>query len=73
MHDFPAPCLFPKYDYDKIYADAPSIHCKHLTSPYESTLIVSLVGFGEIYKNYEIDNEKGAIVVIRPDGCGSSL
>jgi len=52
MHDFPVPSLFPKYDYNKIYADTESIHFGH----------------GEIYKNYGIDRTKGAVIVIRPDG-----
>lgn len=45
--------LFPPYDYDKIYADCESYHQGH----------------GEIYKNLGIDVEKGAVIVLRPDGC----
>lgn len=38
------------------------------TMDHKPDLILS-VGFGEIYKNYGIDSEQGAILVIRPDGC----
>ena len=41
---------------------------RRLATHYKPDLILS-VGFGEIYKNYGIDSEKGAILVIRPDGC----
>ena len=32
MNDFPAPSLFPQYDYSKIYADCESYHCKFRNS-----------------------------------------
>ena len=41
---------------------------RRATMHYKHEPILS-VGFGEIYKNYGIDSEKGAILVIRPDGC----
>lgn len=45
--------LFPPYDYNKIYADCESFHNGH----------------GEVYKNLGIDRERGAAIVVRPDGC----
>lgn len=55
MHDFPAPSLFPKYDYNKIYADAESWHMPHPKS----------------YDAWGIDTAKGCVVVVRPDGYTS--
>lgn len=52
MHDFPAPSLFPKYDYDKIYADCESWYKGH----------------AHAYDHYGIDRQKGCVVVVRPDG-----
>jgi len=52
MHDFPAPALYPAYDYKKIYADCPTYHD----------------GCGNVYENYGIDPAVGCLVVVRPDG-----
>ncbi|BEJ18231.1 hypothetical protein CspHIS471_0705080 [Cutaneotrichosporon sp. HIS471] len=52
MQDFPAPALYPPFDYDKIYADCETYHRGH----------------GHAYEKYGIDSEHGAIVVVRPDG-----
>jgi phenol 2-monooxygenase len=52
MQDFPAPALYPAFDYDKIYADCETYHRGH----------------GHAYEKYGIDAEKGAVVVVRPDG-----
>jgi len=38
-------------DYEKVFTDEPSFG----------------FGFGEIYKNREVDREKGCIIVVRPD------
>jgi phenol 2-monooxygenase len=52
MQDFPAPALFPAYDYKKIYADCETYHD----------------GWGRVYENYGINPARGCIVVVRPDG-----
>ena len=51
VYDFPQPTIFPPNTYNKIYADDFSYHAGH----------------GDAYKNYGIDKEEGAIVVVRPD------
>lgn len=52
MQDFPAPALYPKYDYRKIYADCEDWH----------------IGQTRAYDKFGIDPVKGAVVVVRPDG-----
>lgn len=52
MQDFPSPALYPPYDYDAIYADCKTYHSGH----------------GHAYEAYGIDPQKGAVVVVRPDG-----
>jgi len=44
--------FFPPYDYDKLYADCESYHQGH----------------GRVYDNLGIDAERGALIVVRPDG-----
>jgi phenol 2-monooxygenase len=48
--------FFPPYDYDKLYADCESYHQGH----------------GRVYDNLGIDAERGALIVVRPDGCKST-
>lgn len=52
MQDFPAPALYPKWDYRKIYADCEDWH----------------IGHPRAYEKYGIDPVKGCVVVVRPDG-----
>ncbi|BEJ11446.1 hypothetical protein CspHIS471_0108680 [Cutaneotrichosporon sp. HIS471] len=55
MHDFPAPSLHPKWQYDFIYADCESWHHPNPKS----------------YQAWGVDETKGAVVVVRPDGYTS--
>lgn len=55
MHDFPGPALHPKWQYDFIYADCDSWHHPHPKS----------------YQAWGVDETKGAVVVVRPDGYTS--
>jgi phenol 2-monooxygenase len=54
MHDFPR-ALFPKYNYDAIYADCESWHVPHPHS----------------YAAWGINEDRGCVVVVRPDGYTS--
>lgn len=48
--------FFPPYNYSKLYADCESYHKGH----------------GQIYDNLGINKERGALIVVRPDGCEPS-
>ncbi|KAL1409403.1 hypothetical protein Q8F55_003386 [Vanrija albida] len=51
MHDFPK-ALFPKFDYNKVYADCETWH----------------KGNCNAHDGYGIAKEEGALIVVRPDG-----
>lgn len=67
--------LFPKYDYDKIYADCEPYHgmsivaSTHVSFRLMLMILLQIGGHAHAYENYGIDEEKGAVIVIRPDGC----
>jgi phenol 2-monooxygenase len=70
MHDFPAPSLFPKFDYHKIYADCEPYHGRSWAfSMLAWAEKPSTGGHGRAYENYGIDEQRGAVIVVRPDGC----
>lgn len=67
--------MFPRYDYNKIYADCEPWHGELALSTGDTRpdLTTAAGGHGKAYEGYGISEERGALLVIRPDGCEDHL